>query len=46
MLADQNLKEAAGPGGQSGTSVQSSAADLTPDIEAAPTWHKHGLVVP
>jgi hypothetical protein len=32
MLADQNLKEAAGLDGQSGTTVQSSAADLTPDI--------------
>ncbi|HUY50369.1 MAG TPA: transposase [Streptosporangiaceae bacterium] len=32
MLADQKRREAAGPGGQSGTTPDSSAADLTPDI--------------
>jgi transposase len=31
MLADQNRREAAGPGGQSGTTLQSSATGLTPD---------------
>jgi transposase len=32
MVADQKRREAAGPGGQSGTTVQSSVTDLTPDI--------------
>ena len=32
MLADQNQREATGPGGHSGTTVQSSVTDLTPDI--------------
>ena len=32
MLADQQRREAAGPGGHSGTTVQSSVTDLTPDI--------------
>ena len=32
MLADQNRREAAGPGGQSGTTLLSSVTDLTPDI--------------
>ena len=32
MLADQKRRDAAGPGGQSGTTLQSSATDLTPDI--------------
>jgi transposase len=32
MLADQNQRETAGPGGHSGTTLQSSATDLTPDI--------------
>lgn len=31
MLADQQRREAAGPGGQSGTTLQSSATGLTPD---------------
>ena len=32
MIADQNRREAAGPGGHSGTTLQSSVTDLTPDI--------------
>ena len=32
MLADQKRREAAGPGGHSGATLQSSATDLTPDI--------------
>ena len=32
MLADQKRREAAGPGGHSGTTLQSSATDQTPDI--------------
>jgi transposase len=32
MLADQKRREATGPGGHSGTTLQSSATDLTPDI--------------
>jgi transposase len=32
MLADQNQREAAGPGGHSGTTLKSSATDQTPDI--------------
>ena len=32
MVADQKRREAAGPGGHSGTTLQSSATDLTPDI--------------
>ena len=32
MLADQKRREAAGPGGHSGTTEQSSVTDLTPDI--------------
>ena len=32
MLADQKRREAAGPGGHSGTTLQSSVTDLTPDI--------------
>jgi len=31
MLADQRRREAAGPGGQSGTTLQSSVTGLTPD---------------
>jgi transposase len=31
MLADQKRREAAGPGGQSGTTLQSNATELTPD---------------
>ena len=32
MIADQKRRQAAGPGGQSGTTLQSSVTDLTPDI--------------
>ena len=32
MLADHNQREATGPGGHSGTTMQSSVTDLTPDI--------------
>jgi len=32
MLADQIRREAAGPGGQSGTTLNSSVADLPPDV--------------
>ena len=32
MLADQKRCEAAGPGGQPGTTTDSSVTDLTPDI--------------
>ena len=32
MVADQKRREAAGPGGHSGTTLQSSVTDLTPDI--------------
>jgi hypothetical protein len=32
MVADQNRRQAAGPGGHSGTTLQSSVTDLTPDV--------------
>ena len=32
MVEDQNRREAAGPGGHSGTTLQSSATDLTPHV--------------
>jgi transposase len=32
MLADQKRREATGPGGHSGTTLQSSVTDLTPDV--------------
>jgi transposase len=32
MLADQNRRESTGPGGHSGTTLQSSLTDLTPDV--------------
>jgi transposase len=32
MIADQNRREAASPGGHSGTTLQSSVTDLTPDV--------------
>jgi transposase len=32
MLTDQNRREATGPGGHSGTTLQSSVTDLTPDV--------------
>ena len=51
MLTDQKRREAAGPAGHSGTTLQSSATDLTPDIgssdkplpEPARTQPKSGL---
>jgi transposase len=39
MLADQNRREAAGPGGQSGTTLNSSVTDLTPDIGSSDKPH-------
>jgi transposase len=39
MLADQQRREAASPRGQSGTTLQSSAADLTPDIGSSDKPH-------
>jgi transposase len=39
MADDQNRREAAGPGGQSGTTLQSSATDLTPDIGSSDKPH-------
>jgi hypothetical protein len=38
MLADQNQREA-GPGGQSGTTPDSSVTDLTPDIGSSDKPH-------
>jgi transposase len=35
MVRDQRAREAAGPGGHSGTTLQSSVTDLTPDIGSA-----------
>ena len=32
MVADQNRRQMTGPGGHSGTTLQSSVTDLTPDI--------------
>ncbi|WP_197699013.1 hypothetical protein [Micromonospora inositola] len=32
MIADQKRRQVAGPGGHSGTTLQSSVTDLTPDI--------------
>ena len=32
LLAGRNRREATGPGGHSGTTLQSSVTDLTPDI--------------
>jgi hypothetical protein len=32
MLHDQDTRQAAGPGGHSGTALQSSVTDLTPDV--------------
>ncbi len=32
MIADHNRRDAAGPGGHSGTTLQSSVTDLTPKI--------------
>jgi transposase len=39
MLADQKRREAAGPGGQSGTTLKSSVTDLTPDIGSSDKPH-------
>jgi len=39
MLNDQQRREAAGPGGHPGTTLQSSAADLTPDIGSSEQPH-------
>jgi transposase len=39
MADDQNRREAAGPGGQSGTTLQSSATDLTPEIGSSDKPH-------
>jgi transposase len=39
MLADQKRREEAGPGGHSGTTLQSSATDLTPDIGSSDQPH-------
>jgi transposase len=39
MLAYQLRREATGPGGQSGTTLQSSATDLTPDIGSSDKPH-------
>jgi transposase len=39
MLADQKRREEAGPGGQTGTTTDSSAADLTPDIGSSDKPH-------
>jgi transposase len=39
MLEDQKRREAADPGGQSGTTLQSSATDQTPDIGSSEKPH-------
>jgi transposase len=39
MLADQQHREQAGPGGHSGTTLQSSVTDLTPDIGSSDKPH-------
>jgi len=39
MLADQKRREGAGPGGQSGTTTDSSVTDLTPDIGSSDKPH-------
>jgi transposase len=39
MLADQKRREAAGPGGQLGTTTDSSVTDLTPDIGTSDKPH-------
>ena len=39
MLADQKRREEAGPGGQAGTSTDSSVTDLTPDIGSSEKPH-------
>jgi transposase len=39
MVTDQNRREAAGPGGHPGTTLQSSVTDLTPDIGSSDKPH-------
>jgi hypothetical protein len=39
MVADQKRREAADPGGHSGTTLQSSVTDLTPDIGSSDKPH-------
>jgi hypothetical protein len=39
MVDDQKRKQAAGPGGHSGTTLQSSVTDLTPDIGSSDKPH-------
>ena len=39
MLADHNRRQTAGPGGQSGTTLQPSATDPTPDIGSSDKPH-------
>jgi len=39
MLADQQRREEAGPGGQPGTTTDSSVTDLTPDIGSSEKPH-------
>jgi hypothetical protein len=39
MVDDLNRKQAAGPGGHSGTTLQSSVTDLTPDIGSSDKPH-------
>jgi transposase len=43
MVEDQRRREAAGPGGHSGTTLQSSVTDLTPDIGSSdkPLFRTH-----
>ena len=39
MLEEQKRREKTGPGGQSGTTLHSSATDLTPDIGSSKKPH-------
>lgn len=39
ILADQKRREAVGPGGQPGTTTDSSVTDLTPDIGSSEKPH-------
>jgi len=39
MVDDQKRRQAAGPGGHSGTTLDSSATDLTPDIGSSKKPH-------
>ena len=45
MLADQQRREQAGPGGHSGTTVQSSVTDLTPDIDSSDKPHPGPAII-